>query len=155
MNLIIKKTKSEDVKTLKSLARKVIDKRYRKFLTDDAVDWFINSGASDNEIENNFSYCYTATIDGNICGLAILKGSLIHLLMIEFESQNKGIGTQLILELEKILFKSYETIYLECFEGNNQANGFYRKNGFNVYKTEIDKDINLKRLYYKKEKTKL
>lgn len=46
----IRPATEEDLGTLQALARRTIDACYRGFLGDEAVDWFIGSGASDSHV---------------------------------------------------------------------------------------------------------
>ncbi|MFF3685952.1 hypothetical protein [Streptomyces sp. NPDC002187] len=60
----------------RALARDTIDACYRGFLGDEAVDWFIGSGASDAHVRSHLErggvHCLIQ--DGRIIGFSILDG---------------------------------------------------------------------------------
>lgn len=47
-----------DLDNLQALARHTVDTCYRGFLGDDAVDWFIDSGASDTHVRASAACCF-------------------------------------------------------------------------------------------------
>lgn len=51
---VVRPATGRDLGALQELARRTIDARYRSFLGDDGVNWFISSGASDDHIESHF-----------------------------------------------------------------------------------------------------
>ena len=42
---------------MQEIARRTIDKCYRSFLGDEGVDWFINSGEADKELQKYINNC--------------------------------------------------------------------------------------------------
>jgi hypothetical protein len=53
----IRKAQAADLPAMQEIARRTIDKCYRSFLGDEAVDWYINSGESDKELEKHLDDC--------------------------------------------------------------------------------------------------
>jgi hypothetical protein len=49
-SISVRPATGEDLIGLQELARHTIDASYRSFLGDEAVDWFISSGASDEHV---------------------------------------------------------------------------------------------------------
>jgi hypothetical protein len=76
---------AEDLVALQELACRTIDASYRSFLGDEGVDWFINSGASDDHVETQFrhGHVHCMDVDGRLVGLTILDGPTIDLMMID------------------------------------------------------------------------
>ncbi|WP_346346134.1 GNAT family N-acetyltransferase [Streptomyces sp. SID5789] len=119
---------------LQELARRTIDARYRPFLGDEGVDWFIGSGASDDHIESHFRqgnlHCLEA--GGDLVGLLITEESTVDLLMIDADRQRQGLGRLLLAQAERLLFAEYQEIRLETFAGNVTAVAFYEACGWSV-----------------------
>ena len=116
-----------DIAPLQALARHVIDTNYRPFLGDAGVDQFIASGVADTYVSENISDCVLIRSNGELAGFAICKQDLIDLMMIAQQTQRSGLGGKLLEHCESLLFKQFEQIKLESFEGNIQANTFYQK----------------------------
>ena len=115
-----------DLESMQGIATHTMDMNYRSFFDDEAVDWFI-SGPSDEYLRENVDGATVVTVDGRVVGFAVCKGNLIDLLIINHESHGRGLGSALLAHCECELFRRYESITLQSFEGNSKANGFYRK----------------------------
>ncbi|MET8312300.1 GNAT family N-acetyltransferase [Micromonospora sp. NPDC005173] len=124
----------EDLVALQELARRTIDASYRSFLGNEGVDWFINSGASDDHIESHFrqGHVYCLEADGGIVGLMILDGPTVDLMMIDVRHHRQGLGKVLLSRAEEVLFTQYRVIRLETFVGNKAAIAFYEACGWLV-----------------------
>ncbi len=122
----------EDAQTIKEIARRVIESNYTPFLGLEAVRGFIDSGLSDQEIDDGMGSCTLMIRDEGIVGFAITKDSLLHLIMVDTACQNRGYGAKLLAHIENILFGRYETICLQTFKENAQAVRFYLKNGWRI-----------------------
>lgn len=118
-----------DLPEMQSLARRTIDASYRDFIDDDGVDWFI-AGPADEYLEGRLGRAIVATTGDRIVGLAVLQGNLIDLILIDDPLQRRGYGSRLLGHCESVLFRSYDTLRLESFEGNAGANRFYRRHGW-------------------------
>lgn len=129
MDVRFRKATDGDVETMQGIATHAIDMSYRSFFDDEAVDWYL-SGPSDDYLRENVGDATVATVDGAVVGFAVCRGDLIDLLVINHESQRRGLGSALLAHCESELFRRYDSITLESFEGNGKANGFYRKHGW-------------------------
>ncbi len=147
----IRKAQVDDLPTMQEIARRTIDKCYRSFLGDEGVDWFINSGESDKELEKHISNCDVLLREENILAFTIYFDDLIHLMMVDVDLQRTGIGSQLLAHSEQRLFASGKTVIrLETFEGSEQATGFYLKNGWSLTRKQEDEKHGFIRLFLEK-----
>ena len=89
----IRSTQPGDLLQMQDIARRTIDKCYRSFLGDERVDWFINSGESDREIERHLSNCDVLLRGETILAFTIYFDDLIHLLMVDVSLHRTGIGS--------------------------------------------------------------
>jgi len=131
---VVRPATGRDLGALQELARRTIDARYRSFLGDDGVGWFISSGASDDHIESHFrqGHVHCLEVGGDIAGLMILDGPTVDLMMIDVDRQRQGLGRALLSQAEEMLFAQYEEIRLESFVDNRTANAFYEACGWSV-----------------------
>ncbi|WP_230688907.1 GNAT family N-acetyltransferase [Micromonospora sp. WMMD558] len=122
----------EDLNELQALARRTIDTRYRGFLGDEGVDWFIGSGAADAHVASHLQrggvLCLSQ--EGRIVGFAILDGPTIDLMMIDPDHHRRGLGRLLLRHAEETLLAQHSTIRLESFADNTAANSFYEACGW-------------------------
>ncbi|MDT0397400.1 GNAT family N-acetyltransferase [Streptomyces edwardsiae] len=125
---------TEDLAPLQELARRTIDASYRSFLGDESVDWFLDSGASDDHIAAHVrqAHAHCMEVDGRLVGLTILDGPTIDLMMIDAAHRRRGLGRALLSHTEKTLFARYEALCLESFADNAAANAFYTACGWSV-----------------------
>ena len=143
-NFKIRKAQAGDLPIMQDIARRTIDKSYHSFLGDEGVDWFINSGESDRELQKHIENCDVLLKDNAIVAFTIYFEDLIHLMMIDVSLHRTGIGSGLLAHSETQLFKlGNSSIRLETFEGNNQAINFYKKNGWSVAGKQKDKEYGL------------
>ena len=119
----------DDLARIQALAAQTIDVAYRAFIDEDAVDWFI-SGPSDAYLRDNLGNVTLAEANGAVAALAVCKGDLIDLLLVDHPLQGRGIGAALLAHCESKLFRQYDVINLESFENNGKANALYRRNGW-------------------------
>ena len=82
---------------------------------------------------------WVADKDGYIVGFIALLDNLIGGLFVSPKSQSKGYGTQLI-EYAKSIIK--ETLLVEVYQENHQAQHFYKKCGFILIDKRLDKSTN-------------
>ncbi|MFE0156675.1 GNAT family N-acetyltransferase [Nonomuraea sp. NPDC059007] len=122
----------EDLDALQALARRTIDACYRAFLGDEAVDWFLDSGASDAHVKTYLEQgkVYHLSHDGQIAGVSILDGPTIDVMMIDPDHHRRGLGRALLRQAESTLFAHHAAIRLESFAGNTAANSFYEACGW-------------------------
>ncbi|MEU6083406.1 GNAT family N-acetyltransferase [Streptomyces sp. NPDC047108] len=128
----IRPATGEDLADLQALARRAIDTCYRGFLGDEAVDWFLGSGASDAHVKSHLErggvHCLIQ--DGRIVGLSILDGPTVDLIMVDADHHRRGLGRLLLRHAEETLLARYATIRLETFPGNTRAISFYEACGW-------------------------
>ena len=109
-NIQIHKASLEDLPIIQEIARNTIDKCYRSFLVNEGVDWFINSGESDKELETNLSNCDVLLQDNSIVAFTIYFDDLIHLMMVDANLQRNGLGSKLLSHSEGQLFNQGNSI---------------------------------------------
>ncbi len=134
MEYTFRPARAGDAQTVKEIARRVIERNYTPFLGAEAVRGFIDSGLSDQEIDDGLAHCTLMVCGERIVGFSITKGSLLHLIMVDTACQNRGYGSKLLAHIESSLFGQYETIHLQTFRENAQAVRFYLKNGWKITK---------------------
>jgi len=66
---MIRNAQADDLPKMQVIARRTIDKSYRSFLGDEGVDWFINSGESDRELQNYIENCDVLLKNNSIVAL--------------------------------------------------------------------------------------
>ena len=152
MNSIqIRKANHEDLRTIQEIARETIDKSYRSFLGDELVDWFINSGESDKELEEQLAHCAVLLLDTSIAAFTIYFDDLIHLMMVDVYLHRTGLGSKLLSHSENQLFNDGNSVIrVETFECNQQATNFFTKNNWSIVRKEEDKGNGFVRIYFEK-----
>ena len=60
-DIIIRAAAPGDLATLQEIARRTIDACYRGFLGDEDVDWYLDSGESDRELERHLADLHVMT----------------------------------------------------------------------------------------------
>ncbi|MFI6939624.1 GNAT family N-acetyltransferase [Streptomyces sp. NPDC050418] len=130
----IRPARPTDLTALQALARRTIDTCYRSFLGDEAVDWFIGSGASDEHVraalEKGGVHCLVEAESGEIVGFSIVDGATVDLMMVDPAHQRRGLGRQLLSHAQGLLLAEYRTIRLETFTTNTRAVAFYEACGW-------------------------
>ncbi len=154
-NTRIRSANNNDLLKIQEIARRTIDKRYRSFLGDESVDWYIDSGESDMEIQKYLGNCIVLEKENEIVAFAIFLNDLIHLMMVDDFLHRAGLGTQLLDYVEEQLFsEGNAAIRLETFAGNHQAIDFYTKNGWTVSDQQKDEQFSFIRLCLEKHKSR-
>ncbi len=131
-NVLFRKATSQDAAPIKEIAKRVILHNYVPFLGIEASSAFIDSGMSDQEIDDGLDHCTVIISDGIMLGFAITIDELLHLIMVDVPFQSKGYGGKLLKYIETELFSQYETIHLQTFKENADAAQFYLKNGWHI-----------------------
>ncbi len=151
-DILIRKAQSNDLPIMQEIARRTIDKCYRSFLGDEGVDWFINSGEADKELQKYINNCDVVIQENTIVAFSIYFEDLIHLMMVDVVLHRTGIGSKLLAHSEhQLIACGYITIRLETFEGNHQAINFYLKNGWSITMKQEDKEHGFIRVFFEKK----
>jgi GNAT superfamily N-acetyltransferase len=151
-DILIRKAQSNDLPIMQEIARRTIDKCYRSFLGDEGVDWFINSGEADKELQKYINNCDVVIQENIIVAFSIYFEDLIHLMMVDVVLHRTGIGSKLLAHSEhQLIACGYITIRLETFEGNHQAINFYLKNGWSITMKQEDKEHGFIRVFFEKK----
>ena len=127
-----RKAAPHDAPEIKQLAAEVVYKNYAPFLGLESTKNFIESGASDQIIDESMVDMLIAEHAGEIVGIAVIKADLLDLLMVKYALQGKGIGGALLDQAEEVLFENHATIRLETFEDNVPTIAFYQKHGWEI-----------------------
>ncbi|WP_313812900.1 GNAT family N-acetyltransferase [Glutamicibacter sp.] len=148
--LSIRPASAAQLSEIQDLARRTINACYRGFLGDEAVDWYVGSGASDEHIEAQLAQenLYCLTQNEQIVGISILDGSTVDLIMIDPGHHRQGLGRLLLSHAEETLFALHPRLQLETFPGNASAVSFYESCGWTLEK-RLEEDGLLKLVYQK------
>jgi len=136
--MLIRDAVAADIEPLTALTRRTIDACYRSFLGDQAVDEFIDSGDSGRYVADHLESCSVLQRDKTAVGLVVCAEECIDLLMVDHLAQRQGYGTSLLAHVEQSLFRRYDELWLESFEGNANALAFYAKNGWTESSRYLD-----------------
>lgn len=137
---------------IKRIARNVICHNYTPFLGTDATASFIESGGSDQEIEEGINACLLLEEKGEITAFAMTRGNLLHLLMVDVPLQNAGHGEALLARIETEMFSRYERLCLQTFKENSAAIRFYVKHGWQIAGESIIPEMGVTMVQYEKWK---
>lgn len=152
MEIQIRPATDADVGPLVTLSRRTIAENYAAFLGHEAVRSYIDSGAVDDYVAESVGLCHVLIGDGRVLGLTVTRGNLIDLMMIDTLHHRRGLGTRLLQYVEERLFNQYETLVLESFQDNAQANAFYQKNGWAAVRTFNDESSGVEKIEFRKDK---
>jgi GNAT superfamily N-acetyltransferase len=139
-----------DSAALIALSHRTISVSYRPFLGDQAVDEFLGSGAVDRYVRENLGGCWVLACDDQNVGYAVCRDNLIDLMMIDQSFQRRGLGTELLHHLERLLGHAYAELRLESFEPNEAANAFYRKNDWREASRYLDESSGVRKIVFQK-----
>ena len=127
----IRPATSEDLPTLLAVLRCVIDRCYRPFLGDAAVEEYIGSGEADRELQQHFGDCMVLEHNNRVAGFIVFFDDRVQLLVVDLERHRTGMGSQLLNYAERMLFaRGNEVIRLETFTGNQRAVKFFARRGW-------------------------
>ncbi|MHC4222910.1 MAG: GNAT family N-acetyltransferase [Planctomycetota bacterium] len=147
---LIRNALPSDVGKLIALSQRTIQASYSSFLGGEPVDAYIASGAVDRYVEENIVRCVVILRDEEIVGYAVWREDLIDLMMIDHSFHRQGLGTLLLRHLEAALFQVHDALRLESFEGNANANAFYRKNGWRELSRHFDSETDGNKILFGK-----
>lgn len=150
MEITIRAAHANDIKALVDLERRTVSAQYRAFMEDESVDGFIESGAIDQYVVDTIDQCMVILVDGVVAGCCVTKDNLIDLMMIDHRMHRAGLGTHLLKHVEVVLFGRYDELVLESFEDNQQADAFYRKNGWREDRVYFDDQSGVNKIVFRK-----
>lgn len=130
MDYTIRKANESDKSVLTEIARRVTDKCSRKFLDDEIVDEYINSGACDEDIIKDIENTQVLIKEEKIIGLIIWNENILQGLIIDIPYFGTGAAQYLVENTMKDRLENFGEVTLECFENNSRANAFYKKTGW-------------------------
>jgi putative acetyltransferase len=130
MNTLIRKALASDLGALIDLSRRTISASYRPFLGNEKVDAFLDSGSADRYVADNLDSCSVLIREGAIVGFSVCRDNMIDLMMMDPAFHRQGLGSTLLRHVEQALLQKYAELRLESFADNENANAFYRKNGW-------------------------
>ncbi|MGV2987835.1 GNAT family N-acetyltransferase [Vibrio sp. E150_011] len=147
----IRKAQRSDLASIQQLARDTINTCYRSFLGDEGVDWFINSGESDKEVEKQLLNCVVLESNDTVQGYCAFEHDFVHILMVSPQIQRSGFGAMLLGYVEhEMSLLGHSHYRLETFQNNEQAIQFYLKNGWSIDKEEKYEAFGFVRSYLSK-----
>ncbi len=148
----IRRAEHRDVTGLIELSLRTIRASYTSFLGGPAVEAFIGSGAVESFVLDNISIAFVVTIDTELAGYTVTNGNHIEELMIDAPFHRRGLGSLLLAHLEGVLFENHDTLVLESFRDNEQANAFYHKHGWQFTGAYRDEDFGVEMIKLRKER---
>ena len=90
MDVKIRKPKLEDLDTLMTISRKTINASYRSFLGDENVNWFLESGSSEEYVKDNINVTDVILLNEKIIGYSVYKDNMIDLMLIDDDFHRKA-----------------------------------------------------------------
>ena len=141
-----------DEAELTRIAQQTIAACYRRFLGVKKVVDFLECGAINEYVVENLekNYCPILMLDRLPVGFAVCLDNIIDLIIIDYRYHRRRFGTQLLAHCESELFQAYPAIASRCFEQNEQANRFFRKNSWTETLTYRNKQIGIRTILYQK-----
>ena len=140
----------DDAKPLIALSEYIVDTCYREFLGDELVDNFIQRKALETYTSLHLGYFQLLTLGDEIVGFTVCKENQIDLMMVDPRVQGFGLGTQLLEYSEKRLFKRSPVLGLRSFAGNQTANAFFRKQGWEDTVAHTDRVSQVREILFRK-----
>ena len=151
--ILYRQATKNDAQHLKDIARRVINTNYVPFLGTDLTTTFIESGMSDQEIDEGLANCTLMICNGQIIGFAITNKDILHVIMIDVPFQSAGHGSALLAHVEEKLFLHYKCIYLQSFKDNVLATQFYLTKGWILINEEEVPELGKIMFQFEKHKT--
>ena len=123
------KSSNNDIEKLIDYKKKTIFE-YAKDLSDEEINRINNYVSS--EVPKLIIDYYNIIVDNKIVGCLLLTnkddGKLLDEIYLEEEYRNKGIGTDIIIDI----LNNNDIVYLWVYKENEKAISLYRKLGFNI-----------------------
>lgn len=132
------------------IALRTMRRCYPPFLGAGAVEEYIRTGSTERYLKDNVANCHVLLLEDAIVGMAVCRGHLLDLLMIDPDHHRKGCGRLLMTAVEERLFQACERIELESFESNDIANTFYRRTGWQEVERYVDPESGFRKIRFAK-----
>ncbi len=143
MNIDIRAATAHEIPALIAISQRTIMKMYPPFLGEEAVSAFIASGAVSRFFQDNIDACLIAIFGDQLIGCASAKRNVLDLIIIDCGLHGRGYGSKLLEAVEERLGERSCVLTLNSFRDNDQANGFYRKNGWQVDSEYVDTETHI------------
>ncbi len=143
MNIDIRAATAHEIPALIAISQRTIMKMYPPFLGEEAVSAFIASGAVSRFFQDNIDACLIAILGAQLIGCASAKRNVLDLIIIDCGLHGRGYGSKLLEAVEERLGERPCVLTLNSFRDNDQANGFYRKNGWQVDSEYVDPETHI------------
>jgi len=151
MNTSIRLASPKDYGVAIAMTKNTVDKCYRQWLGDDAVNKCLKSDKLDNYLRKYLPYTWLLSCNSKVVGYSICVENMIDFMLIDVNLQGHGLGTKLLTICEDMLFDDYSTISLESFKFNNKANIFLSANGWDSVNQYLDSRLNTHKLIFIKK----
>ena len=126
---------------------------YAPLLGANAIEEYIATGATERYPGDSVANCHVLLREDAIVRMAVRKGRLLDLLVIDPDHHRKGYGRLLMTKMEELLFRTYDRIELESFESNDNANAFYRHTGWQEEESYVDPESGFRKIGYSKTRS--
>jgi len=151
MNTSIRLASPKDLGVIIAMTKNTVDKCYREWMGDEALDKCLKSDKLDNYLRKYLSDTWLLICNSKIVGYSICVENMIDFMLIDVNLQGHGLGTKLLTICEDMLFDSYSTISLENFKFNSKANTFLNANGWDPVNQYLDSRLNTHKLIFIKK----
>ena len=130
MDTNIRSAEPSDLDALIELSLRTTRASYSSILGKETVEAFIGAGYLEGFVRESIGRALVLTLEGKIAGYGVGTDAHIDQLMIDEHFHRQGLGSLLLERLEDHLFSQHDSLELESFRDNDQANAFYRKHGW-------------------------
>lgn len=146
----VRKATQADIPQLKEMVRNTTRHCYADFIPADLFEDYMKKGNSDKYIDRDSDKCYLAEEDGKKVGMCIMHEDELFMIAVNHEYLRDGYGSKILAYVEEQLFRTNDTIKLETIVENTRAVNFYKKHGWELYKTEPYEPLQITVAYMRK-----
>jgi hypothetical protein len=146
--LLIRKADKRDLNEIVAIWTEISLNEFSRYIGRANVKHFIDSGELKNESKRLLSNTYVLTQDRIIKGYVVIIEDLIELLVVKPDFQNTLAGKRLYDFAVNKIGESFDSVRVECFDGNAKVNSILERLGYNKdgsYRDELGFTTN--RLY--------
>lgn len=149
-NLAVRPLKIDDIKVIHQIIEYHLTNTYSKIYSNEIVNFYKSYHSADNIIEDsNNGYVLILLFSFEIVGTGTIRNNYINRMFVKKRFQNKGYGTVILSELEKMSDNKKKSIRLDAIPGSEL---FYLKNQYTINCQAFDKIRNKYLEYFKMEK---